>query len=221
MFSIDFLINEINECVSFCVKEAICHNQLYPHRKGLEIIPEGGNPGTMKFHNIQEYLNWLSEIIKNNQFEFILFDGSVISFSYSFENHATIREMRCVYLPNITILPYEYYNEISEEELELLNNTEGSFFYLPLRFDFKNPDFIAEGKDPYCHLHLGFLEDCRLPIKAPITPKAFILFILENFYPKRFSKIEDKSFFNLRKEDVFIPKIKDIDSKRFHLNMEI
>ena len=84
--------------------------------------------------------------------------------------------MRCLYLPNIYIYSQELLSELpDEEDLELMSNTNESLFYHPLRFDYLNPDCVREQRDdPYCHIHLGFLEESRLPINAPINPKIII-----------------------------------------------
>ena len=35
---------------------------------------------------------------------------------------------------------------------------------------------------PHCHLTLGDVRCCRIPVSAPLTPRWFIKFVLRNFY---------------------------------------
>ena len=56
---------------------------------------------------------------------------------------------------------------------------------VPLRFDFDAQTF-KEVIHPYSHMTLGNYKDCRIPVKCPIAPKKFILFLLRNFYSKMF-----------------------------------
>jgi hypothetical protein len=51
----------------------------------------------------------------------------------------------------------------------------------PLRFDF-DVTAAVDVIHPHCHLTLGDVEGCRIPVSAPLTPRWFVEFIMRNFY---------------------------------------
>ena len=51
----------------------------------------------------------------------------------------------------------------------------------PLRFDY-DAEAATDVEHPHCHLTLGDIKGCRIPVSAPLTPRWFIEFVLRNFY---------------------------------------
>ena len=78
-----------------------------------------------------------------------------------------------------------------ESELSLLNP--------PIRFDFDPGSYVGT-KHPSAHMHVGPLSGGRIPVRRVLTPLAFTLFILKNFYSHEWVKFEDE----VNKGDGFI-----------------
>ncbi|MOA36537.1 hypothetical protein D3C78_1580660 [compost metagenome] len=62
----------------------------------------------------------------------------------------------------------------------------------PIRFDFDSTEgTYREIEHPKSHLTLGQYKNCRIPVNAPVTPYAFLAFLLRNFYHTAFKKHTD------------------------------
>ena len=215
MATINSILGEINDCIKLLMKEGICYSQNFAYRTDNEILPKGGIPCFIKAHSPSEYKAILSDIRRNEQYEIELFDGSFISMSYSFTDDSTIKEMRFIYLPSMEY--YELRSFFEEDEVLNLYDSSLPFFFMPIRVDYHN---TSDGSDdPYCHMHIGFINESRLPMNVSIMPKSILSFILEYFYPSRFLSISDKRFFECS-EDAFFPAIRDKDRKKIHLKMD-
>lgn len=57
--------------------------------------------------------------------------------------------------------------------------------YTPIRYDMSlDVDEYCKYTHPAFHLHIGFENNSRIPVKIKMTPFSFCLFILSTFYPK-------------------------------------
>ncbi|WP_413742284.1 DUF2290 domain-containing protein [Sodalis sp. RH15] len=70
--------------------------------------------------------------------------------------------------------------------------------HTPVRLD-KHPNQHKPIDHPAHHLHIGYENDSRIPVKRILSPLAFTAFIISTFYPKAWVK--------LYKEDILSPEM--------------
>lgn len=103
--------------------------------------------------------------------------------------------------------------------------------YTPVRYDMSLSDNeYCKFTHPAFHLHLGFENNSRLPVKLKMTPFSFCTFILITFYPKQWHKgltdqtIDEKFLTKLKNEKDTIVKIKselwcnEFEESRYYLS---
>src|SRR3954453_22662167 len=65
---------------------------------------------------------------------------------------------------------------------------------VPIRFDFDDrPGTAADVAHPRAHLTLGQYKNCRIATTAPLTPGAFVSFLLSSFYNTAMTAIAEGS----------------------------
>ena len=222
MSIVQLIKRELEDCISFLRKNGFSHRENYSYISGNDLFPPGGNPGFLKFSDIKSYQRIYNQIISQNQFNILLFDGAIISFSYSISNNI-INKMRCIYLPNPRIISQELFQDLEEDEIDLLANTENSLFCIPLRFDYKRPDGNPDSEEePISHIHLSFMKNCHLPVSKPLTPKLVLLFILKYLYPIKYQEVKNESFFIFEGKYSFLTDlIRAEDVHGFYVNIKL
>jgi hypothetical protein len=58
----------------------------------------------------------------------------------------------------------------------------------PIRFDF-SPDQYRSPGHPAAHLHFGYSSDLRIATRRILSPEAFILFVIRQFYPLHWEQL--------------------------------
>jgi len=121
-------------------------------------------------------------MIENNNFNYKMIDGALISMSYTFKNKQLIKHRLSFFpAPNLEsfqnepdgYLEDELYNEIIDRRIVAF----------PIRFDFDTSDGVPIPlTHPKSHLTLGQYKHCRIPVSTALTPYQFLNFIITNFY---------------------------------------
>lgn len=65
----------------------------------------------------------------------------------------------------------------------------------PIRLD-QHPEQYKPIHHPAHHLHIGYENDSRIPVKRILTPLAFTSFVLSTFYPNGWLKLHDDGHIN-------------------------
>ncbi len=128
----------------------------------------------------EEYETIYKEMATRRSFNIKLLDGGLLQLQYLFEMDRLV-EHRLAYLPSPSLRAFK---EVPEEYLfdELfVDIIKRHLVPFPLRFDFDKKTAI-DVEHPACHLTLGDIRGCRIPVSAPLTPRWFTEFILRNFY---------------------------------------
>lgn len=149
------------------------------------------------FGRILQYKN----IIKNNAYTCILFDGSIIRIAYEYNKNG-------LYKHSLLWWPAPF--KIQKNDLELggildifelyaNDNTwsENIQMKSPIRFDYDSSNYSEA--HPLSHLHIQS-SDCRMYIDRPICFNKFIKFIFKNFYCDTYKSYK---FFNELEEIKF------------------
>jgi hypothetical protein len=120
------------------------------------------------------------ELVEKRSFSVKLIDGGLIQLMYRFEG-ATLVKHRLTYYPSPSLRPFHDDPESYMRDEIYLEIVSRRIIPFPLRFDFD----VEAAKDvvhPCCHLTLGDVKGCRIPVGAPLTPRQFIEFVVRNFY---------------------------------------
>lgn len=67
--------------------------------------------------------------------------------------------------------------------------------FTPVRLD-QHPLQYDPINHPAHHLHIGYENDSRIPVKRILTPLAFTAFIISTFYPKTWKEMHESGYIN-------------------------
>ena len=109
-----------------------------------------------------------------------LIDGGLLQLMYSFQGDSLVKH-RLAYYPSPNLRPFLEDPEAYLRDELFINIVSRRVIPFPLRFDF-DEGAAQDVHHPHCHLTLGDVKGCRIPVSAPLTPRWFIEFVLRNFY---------------------------------------
>ncbi|OOF22233.1 hypothetical protein BZJ17_06765 [Salinivibrio sp. IB574] len=156
----------------------------------------------------KNYRDQWETYIKRYWYHFLLADGSLLIY----EEDSFRFLMAPLRLPTREDFLHEEFGDIWDEVFteddknQYLSSSEFSIAYqnfvdsiatyspyTPVRYD------MSLDKNEYCrlthpafHLHIGFENNSRIPVKVKMTPFSFTMFILSTFYPKEWKRIFDE-----------------------------
>lgn len=108
-------------------------------------------------------------------------DGGLLIFQYRFSAIGAIAKHRLAYFPSPELPSMEEAPELYVHD-ELYSDIRlPHLVRFPIRFDF-DPVNHRDVVHPMCHLSLGHFVYCRIPVESPVSPRAFLMFLLRNFY---------------------------------------
>ncbi|WP_424963310.1 DUF2290 domain-containing protein [Ekhidna sp.] len=215
---------EINNITLKLVEFSLSIQQNFPFRSGsnIECKENGSVSAILKNITYQEKYQVLD---KDKNFNIKLIDGALIQFMYSFNSTGrTLLRHRLAYFPAPHLENYED-DPISYEEdyfggSEFHDVIEDNIVKSPIRFDFESNETIYKPVDhPYCHLHVGEYNTCRIPVVHPLTPSEFINFILRNFYNTALKEYCDDYSFPISRHG-FEPTIADEEKKLIYISCD-
>ncbi len=120
------------------------------------------------------------ELREKRSYSMKLIDGALLQLMYCFEDEDLIQH-RLAYYPSPDLRPFREAPDLYLRDELYLDIVSRRIVPFPLRFDL-DKKAAREVVHPGCHLSLGDVRGCRIPVSAPLTPRWFIEFILRNFY---------------------------------------
>ncbi|WP_026023472.1 MULTISPECIES: DUF2290 domain-containing protein [Lysinibacillus] len=179
---------EIDNIISKLIEVGLCVNQNFTSDKMI------GNNKVISWGQIKD----LSIVMKNVDYEDIykvleeegnynikLIDGSLIQMMYTFNSNDEIISHRLGFFPSINLSPFEKDPEVYYEFDIYADILKKNVLPTIFRFDFDLDDSLFQELDhSKSHLTFGQVENCRIPVRGPISPNRFMDFILRNFYHK-------------------------------------
>ena len=224
-------MTEANFNISFAKIEATLKSFDLLKMKGIKnLINDGVSDEFKKASLSNKYYEAYKIGLENYDFDFLLNDESYFQFQYI--NKEGILEIRYAYFQN----PFEYltYEEYLENEIDLdeinesiesignifeveynqfLNEQELTSNYSTIRYDsdFKNYKPILHSVS---HIHIGHLNNIRIPLDKILSPLRFVLFTLKHIY---YHNWKDK--WENDKEDL-ITRLKDCTNGEENLSAE-
>lgn len=222
---INEIYSEINTITNVLVENSFTLDQNWPVRKENKIVFNNfkNTAFTLKDNS---YIELYSELIKNREYNLKFIDGSLVQMLYKFDNRGrSITDHILSFYPNLSedyldvVFLINEDDDLDNQISKILNKQIIPF---PLRFDYSQ---IIQENHPVSHLTLGNYTNCRIPVSRPISPKQFILFILNNFYSNTGIKNIDerlKTIINaLGNNKLSLPlTISDEEKKYIHIHHE-
>ncbi|GAB6062355.1 DUF2290 domain-containing protein [Deferrisoma palaeochoriense] len=127
-----------------------------------------------------DYTDIHRELMEKRSYNAKLIDGGLLQLQYLFEVDRPIKH-RLAFLPSPSLRPFQNDPEDYLRDALYVEIVSRRIVPFPLRFDF-DMNAAQDATHPACHLTLGDVKGCRIPVSAPLTPRWFIEFVLRNFY---------------------------------------
>ncbi|MBX5460941.1 MAG: DUF2290 domain-containing protein [Steroidobacteraceae bacterium] len=178
------LKKDLEELLSKLIECGIADDQNFPivrqvPTKGWEVSFDGAEHVSIVLGDI-DYSEAHGELSKRRSYTAKLIDGGILQMMYLLEGERLIRH-RLAYYPSPSLRPFQEDPEVYFRDELFLDIVSRQMVPFPLRFDF-DEGAAKDVEHPRCHLTLGDIKSCRIPVSAPLTPRWFIEFVLHNFY---------------------------------------
>lgn len=163
--------------------------QFHPKEQMLPggVVSIGSLPlGSISLRDVS-YEQIYTEIESKDGYHIKLPDGGLLIFQYTFDGDGVLTKHRLCYFPSFVLptvdeAPHLYENDELYGDVILKKLVR-----FPIRFDY-DPVAHKDVLHPKSHLTLGQYENCRIPIDGAVSPNAFVLFLLRNFYSHSYRK---------------------------------
>lgn len=174
---------QLGEVYSRLIVTNLSVKQFYPKEQNL--VGGGVSIGSLPLGSISlrdiSYEEIYTDIERNDGYHIKLPDGGLLIFQYTFDGKGVLTKSRLCYfpsfdLPTVDQAPHLYENDELYGDVILKKLVR-----FPIRFDY-DPGSHIEVEHPMSHLTLGQYENCRIPVEGAISPNAFVIFLLRNFY---------------------------------------
>lgn len=175
---------DVDELLASLIEVGIVVDQNFPvlrpvANRGWEVTFEGAEHVSIAMGNI-DYGEIYKALSEGRSYTAKLIDGGLLQLMYRFEDKRLIQH-RLAYYPSPDL---PLFNEDPDAYLRdemFLDIVSRRIIPFPLRFDCDE----TAGRDvvhPVCHLTLGDVKGCRIPVSTPLTPRWFVDFVLRYFY---------------------------------------
>ena len=176
--------SDLEELLASLIECGIADDQNFPVLFSVsndvwEVIFTGAEYVSIAMGDI-DYATIYVELSEKRSYTVKLIDGGLLQLMYRFEGERLIRH-RLAYYPSPELRPFREDPELYLHDELFLDIVSRRIVPFPLRFDFNETD-ARDVVHPMCHLTLGDVKGCRIPVSAPLTPRWFVDFILRNFY---------------------------------------
>ena len=130
-------------------------------------------------------------IERNDDYHIKLPDGGLLIFQYTFDGEGTLTKHRLCYFPSFVLPTVEEAPQLYENDELYGDVILKKLVRFPIRFDY-DPGAHIEVEHPKSHLTLGQFENCRIPVDGAVSPNAFVMFLLRNFYSRSYRKNKNR-----------------------------
>jgi len=158
-------------------------------------VPEYQRVSAAEFRHLDYFEVW-QKSFRENYYDFQLIDDALLSFRV--DNFEPLNISYSYYeCPYEMAMSFDEYLQkqigFSAEDISNydVNPLDESDFYdsqplkysiTPIRYDY-SPQLYTSGRHPASHIHFGFNTHIRVGTKKILQPKAFLFFVIRQFYP--------------------------------------
>ena len=128
------------------------------------------------------YRQVYDEFVRNRAFSAKLLDGALVQMAYLFDGD-DLAKHRLAFLasPHLARFDDEAVRYVDDERYAHILSRDVD--PISIRFDYDGSDSRHQDvRHPKSHLTIGGYEGCRVPVSSPLTPLAFVEFVLRSFY---------------------------------------
>lgn len=177
---------EIVSITTKLIETGLTIDEKYPVISNHEITWTDQSDISVALKNVP-YIEKYDELNKERNYNFKMLDGALVQIMYVFDRRGKeILSHRLAFYPSPILERFDENPEGYDKffgDSEFHDIVEFNVINCPVRFDFNsNSKYFIDVDHPYAHVHFGEIENCRIPLGSPLTPSAFINFILRNFY---------------------------------------
>jgi len=141
----------------------------------------GQLPGSSIALRDVDYADIYRELESNNIFHIKLPDGGLLLFQYTFSLQGDLIKHRLCFFPSPVLPTHEEAPDLYRYDELYADILTKQAIRFPIRFDFDPDNYVAR-YHPHSHLTLGQFQNCRIPVTHAVSPNAFLLFVVRNFY---------------------------------------
>jgi hypothetical protein len=175
---------EVDRILASLIEQGIADDQnfsalRYVAANCFEVTFAGAEHLSIAMENVP-YEEIYSEIVSRRSYNIKLVDGGLLQLSYFFEREE-LRKHRLAFYPSPNLRPFQESPDDYFADHVFLEIVSRRIIPFPIRFDF-DPSAAVDVLHPICHVTLGDVLGCRIPVSKALTPRAFFDFILRNFY---------------------------------------
>lgn len=183
---------QLHEVFSRLISTNLSVKQFYPKEQSLAAggVSIGNLVSSIALKDVS-YEEIYKDIETKDGYHIKLPDGGLIVFQYTFDGAGKLEKHRLCYfpsfaLPTIDEAPHLYENDELYGDV-ILNR----LVRFPIRFDYDQRSHV-DVDHPISHLTLGQFENCRIPVEGAVSPNAFVMFLLRNFYSRSYRKNKNR-----------------------------
>ena len=178
----------INEIIGFLVEKGLADDQNYAEVRDLRNNQQEVTTTSIRqlislaLKKNRSYAETHRLMSRERAYNLKMPDGALLQMSYWFSG-TFLERHRLAFLPSPSLEEFQNSPEIYLEETLFAEVTAKNILPVPCRFDFDSrAEIYQELAHPMSHLTLGQYKNCRIPVTAPLTPHAFVDFVLRSFY---------------------------------------
>ncbi|WP_186169205.1 DUF2290 domain-containing protein [Burkholderia gladioli] len=176
--------DDVEQIVSSLIELGIADDQNFPVLRQLSAqewaVTFGGAEHVSIAMGEIDYEVIHLELSEKRSYNVKLIDGGLLQMMYLFEGERLIKH-RLAYYPSPSLRAFQDDPDSYMRDELFLDIVSRRIVPFPLRFDFDQAAAV-DVNHPCCHLTLGDVQGCRIPVSSGITPRWFAEFILRNFY---------------------------------------
>ncbi len=176
--------SELEGLLKALIELGIADDQNFP-----TLLPSSNNVWEVTFAGAEhvsiaigdiDYAAIYKELSDKRSYTAKLLDGGLLQLMYRFKDGRLVKH-RLAYYPSPELPSFQEDPESYLHDELFLDIVSRRIVPFPLRFDF-DETASCDVVHPKCHLTLGDVEGCRIPVSAPLAPSWFVDFVLRNFY---------------------------------------
>lgn len=176
--------DDLSRLLASLIERGVADDQNFPVLRQLsdktwEVTFEGAEHVSIAMGDV-DYHDLHRELGEKRSYSVKLIDGGLLQLLYRFKNGSLVKH-RLAFYPSPSLRAFRDDPDAYMRDELFIDIVSRRIVPFPLRFDY-DVDAARDIVHPVCHLTLGDVEGCRIPVSAPLSPRWFIDFILRNFY---------------------------------------
>lgn len=176
--------DDLSRLLSSLIERGVADDQNFPVLRRLsdetwEVSFDGAEHVSIAMGDI-DYQDLHRELGEKRSYSVKLIDGGLLQLLYLFKNGSLVKH-RLAFYPSPSLRSFQDDPDAYMRDELFIDIVSRRIVPFPVRFDY-DVEAARDVVHPICHLTLGDVMGCRIPVSAPLSPRWFIDFILRNFY---------------------------------------